>query len=488
MSQTSSTRSIDIRPFQKQWDAYQLLWDNETSYLLYGGGAGGGKSWLGCEWLITMSMRYPGIKSFIGRERLKILKQSTLQTFFKVAKSLTLARDKDYKYNQQDSYIEFANGSRIDLIEVKYNPSDPFYEDLGSTEYTIGWLEEAGEIHFNAFDTLKARVGRHLNDKYGLHRKILLTCNPKKNWLFTTFYLPWKKNVMEPGYKFLQSLHGDNTKIESSYHQALDEIKDAVKKQRLRDGIWEYEATPGTLFDYDAITDLWTNTIIETTDLYMTVDVARSGQDKTVFYFWKGLNLYRKETYSKQDIAITSLKLKEAARAYRIPYSHIVVDEDGVGGGVVDNCKGVHGFVNNSSPLDNPKAFHEDLERQNFENLKTQCAYIMANRVNRHEVRISIPEIDADFEEEFNQDLQIGYRIKRPDDDLRKIGLVSKEEIKQELGRSPDYGDAFIMRGFFLLDTSYVSFTPHQEEERAIMRRMEDRQPEEGDFLSRPGM
>lgn len=466
----NNTKSIDIRPFEKQWLAYQYLWDQETSYLLYGGGAGGGKSWLGCEWLITSSLRYPGIKSFIARERLKILKQSTLQTFFKVAKSMGLTRNVEYKYNSQDSYIEFVNGSRIDLLEVKYNPSDPFYEDLGSTEYTIGWLEEAGEIHFNAFDTLKSRVGRHLNDKYNLHRKILLTCNPKKNWLFTTFYLPWKKGTLEDGYEFLQSLHGDNTKIESSYHEALDDIRDAVKRQRLRDGIWEYEASPGTLFDYDAITDLWTNTVVETTDRYITVDTARFGQDKVVFYFWKGLNLYKKQVYRKQGIDQTALRLKEAARAENVPYSHIVADDDGVGGGVVDLCKGIHGFINNSSPLPNDGAEHEYLEPQNFSNLKTQCTWIMAKKVNKHEVAITIENDDPEFEEQFNQELQVAYRVKNPDDDMRKIALIPKDEIKSEIGRSPDYGDAFIMRGFFFLDRSYHSFTPEQERQQEARR------------------
>ena len=36
-----------IRPLPKQNLAWTKLLDNETKYLLFGGGAGGGKSWLG---------------------------------------------------------------------------------------------------------------------------------------------------------------------------------------------------------------------------------------------------------------------------------------------------------------------------------------------------------------------------------------------------------------------------------------------------------
>jgi len=448
----------------KQAQAYwYLLYDRLTTYLLYGGGAGGGKSWLGCEWEIFLCCNYPGVKGFIARQKLKTLKATTLLTFFKVAKTLGLKRDKDFWFNQQDSYIEFANGSRVDLLEVKYNPSDPFYEDLGSSEYTFGWLEEAGEIHFNAFDTLKSRIGRHLNDYYDLPRKLLITCNPKKNWLYTTFYIPFKKHMLEKGYAFLQSLHGDNTKNEQGYKDALDDIKDPVKKQRLKDGIWEYDAELGVLFDYDCVTDLWTNVVEADNNKWITADVARMGADKVVFMVWKGFDCYKILTYQKQGIDVTAQRLKELARKEGVPFSHIVVDDDGVGGGVVDLCRGVQGFQNGSTPLPNKDARHDYLRPQNFRNLKTQCAYLMAQKVNAHEVAISF-DAPQEMQDEFNQECQV-YKIDKPDDDTRKMQLVGKDEMKQQIGRSPDYGDAFLMRAFFMLKREFTTLTIAEEEE-----------------------
>lgn len=455
---------IELKPFYKQHLAYQILWDDKTKYFLYGGGAGGGKSYLGCEWLITQCMQYPGVKYFIAREKLKTLKSSTLLTFFKVARKHGLERDKHYRYREQQSYIEFANGSRIDLIEVKFNPSDPMYEDLGSSEYTGGWLEEAGEIAFTAFDVLKSRIGRHMNDKYGIPSKLFITCNPKKNWLYSLFYKPWKENTLEAGYAFLQALVTDNPEIEKSYIQNLRELKDNIMRQRLLYGIWEYEATPGSMYDYDAVTDLWSN-VLSPEDLagnYMTVDVARKGKDKTVIYLWRGMSLYGVEAYVGQLTDITEQRIKELSRSQNIPYSHIVVDEDGVGGGVVDHLRGVHGFINNSSPMEIENPYHQYLAKPNYSNLKTQCADMMATLTNNHRVAITVPNPSNMFVGELEQDLQ-NVLIDNPDRDTQKMKLVSKDVIKANIGRSPDWGDAFNMRAFFLLKRSTRSLTPAQE-------------------------
>lgn len=151
----------------KQEEALKILTDNKTVEFLYGGAAGGAKSWTGCAWLAFMCLTYPGTKWFIGREELKRLRESTLITFYKVCGRYGLKLNVDYKYNGADNFIEFTNGSRINLLDLRHLPSDPLYERYGSVEYTGGWIEEGGEVNFGAYDTLKTRIGRHLNDKYG---------------------------------------------------------------------------------------------------------------------------------------------------------------------------------------------------------------------------------------------------------------------------------------------------------------------------------
>lgn len=425
---------------------------------------------MGCEWLLVQALRFPDFKGFIAREKLKTLKQSTLLTFFKVAKSHGLKKDVHFFYHQQESYIDFPNGSRIDLLELKYNPSDPLFEDLGSLEFTAGWIEEAGEIDTRAFDTIKTRIGRHMNDKYNLFPKLLITCNPKKNWLYTEFYKLWKEKRLPEDSVFIQALVDDNPYNESEYKTMLLSIKDPIKRQRLLMGDWEYDSEAGTLMTYDAITDLWTNTADESKEKFLTVDVARFGKDTTVFMFWQGLKLYRIEIFHGLATDTVAQKIQTYAKDEKIPYSHIAVDEDGVGGGVVDQCRGVRGFINNSVALENMNTTKAELQKQNFVNLKTQCTYIMSEKVNAHEVEIAVDNIE--IQELLSQELEV-IRQRDVDNDNTKLALMSKEEIKQIIGRSPDLSDAFIMRGFFGLKREYRNsgeFEMRQKEQARVLQ------------------
>ena len=137
---------------------------------------------------------------------------------------------------------------------------------------------------------------------------------------------------------------------------------------------------------------------------------------------------------------------------------------------MVDNCRGVQGFMNNSSALPNENPKYDYLKKTNFSNLKTQCAYLMGERVKNHEVAISCSG-DSAFEEALIEELQT-YKLKHPDNDLAKISMVSKDEQKLTLGRSPDYGDAFIMRGYFALKKSFRAIS-ETEENMAMFENME---------------
>ena len=58
----------------KQTIALDVLEDNETNEVLFGGGAGGGKSLLGVYWLLKCCVKYPNTRWLKCRSQLKKLK------------------------------------------------------------------------------------------------------------------------------------------------------------------------------------------------------------------------------------------------------------------------------------------------------------------------------------------------------------------------------------------------------------------------------
>jgi phage terminase large subunit len=445
-----SKRLLQINPTEKQYDAWQALADPNISNIYFGGAAGGGKSWLGCESRLVRAIAYPGYKSFIARNELTRLMASSFVTFTKVCKHHGIS-EKEWKLNGKYNYIQFANGSRIDLLDLSFKPSDPMYERLGSLEYTDGWIEEAGEIPFMAVDIIQSRVGRHMNVEFGINPDVLYTFNPNKGWVYR-IHKEDEKGILPADSVFIRSYYTDNPYTSAMYGKQLDKIKDPAMRARLKEGSFDYDADPFSLIETDSALDLFTNTIDEG-EAYLSVDVARHGIDKTVMYIWDGWTIKGVRIYGKQDTKVTSDKVKEILTKRRIAYSKAVADEDGVGGGVVDNNRGIRGFINNASPFINPNTG----EKENYANLKAQCAWNLAEKINRHEVAIDVDEgqfrsnIPGMTFEVWKEMLleELEYVKSKNIDKNSKLQLQSKDDVKKVLGRSPDFSDTMIMRAIF---------------------------------------
>src|SRR5688572_10313274 len=426
--------------------------DKIHTELYFGGAAGGAKSWTGAAWLAFCCECFPETKWFMAREELKTLLQTTFLTFRKVCNAYDIS---DWKHNGQYNYVEFRNGSRIDLLDLKFLPTeDPLYERYGSSEYTGGWIDEAGQAHFGAYDVLKTRVGRHLNDHYNLVRKLFLSGNPKKNFTYKEFYRKQKEGTLEKHKAFIKSLLYDNPHRESGYEEALKSLSSKVTKERLLNGNFEYDDDPAKLIDYDKILDCFTNNFESLKgDKYLTIDVARFGRDTDKFGIWDG---FRCKLITKKGLRVTETAdfAKELQKKYEIPNNNTIADEDGVGGGVVDilRCKG---FVNNSVALASPGKKQTDakgnIRAENYDSVKSQCSFRMADRINKNGIYIECDENDKDeIIEEMEQ-----VKEKEVDSD-KKLGILPKPKVKEVLGRSPDNWDCIMMREWFELKSKFV--------------------------------
>lgn len=418
------------------------LEDRETTEILYGGAAGGGKSLFGCYTQWKRRLKYPGTRGLIGRSELKSLKETTLKTFFEVGK-LQGIPSSYYNYNQQSSTISFANGSEIVLKDLKLYPSDPEFDGLGSSEYTDAFIDEANQVTSKAKNIVMSRI-RYKLTEFDLIPKLVLTCNPAKNWVKKEFYQPFIDGNLPPDRKFIQALASDNPHLSEYYIKNLEKL-DPVSRRRLLDGDWNYSENENQLFIPHKITDLFANEFVEVGQGFITIDAARMGSDKAIILRWAGFRVEEIISFDKSRTTEIESKTRELCNQYKIPMSNVVCDEDGVGGGIVDHLR-CRGFVNGS------KALEIKGQQENYQNLKTQCYYRLAERVNNSGVYIA----DRTYEDVIIEELDATRRDKIDADG--KLCILKKEDIKRVLGRSPDFADSLMMREIFELKVRIITF------------------------------
>jgi len=377
-----------------------------------------------------MCLNNKGTRYLIGRTVLQQLKLTTLNTLFDLLNIMGMKTGQHYNYNGQSNVMTFYNGSEIIFKDLAYNPSDPNYDSLGSLEISGAFVDEASQVTSLAFSIIKSRIRYKLNE-FNLIPKILLTCNPSNNWLKKDFYLPHIQERLPSNQIFIPSLPLDNPYLPSSYIDMLKELP-PQQRRRLLEGDWNYMEESDSLFKFDEITNSVYKYIPNDKDRkYLTVDVARFGDDRSVVMIWVGLVLIECYVYRKMDTRELSTVIKSLMVSNGIHPQQVIIDSDGVGGGVADQIKGTN-FVNNSRPL------HE----QNFSNLKSQC-YVKLSEMFK-EGKLSLNLLDPTIVEDLTQEL-LSVKLKDIDKD-NKVSVQSKEEMKRTLGKSPDLSDCMMMR------------------------------------------
>lgn len=433
----------------KQYEALQtLLTDKKIDFLLYGGAAAGGKSHLGALWLFFLCINYPDIHVFLARRHKSDLLGTSIASFFYV---VTLYGDhkKLWAFNKKDGTITNSrNGATIHLLATEYEPSDPHFDRFGSTQFTAGWIEEAQETPRDAFTVLSTRVGRCKNTEYGLKDIILLTCNPSRNWLYTQFYKPYISGHLPPEKKIIFASMKDNKDyLPKNYLDKMNRIEDVQQRQRLTEGIWDYDDDPQFIipskFLYQSL-----DVASEVGEVTCGIDVAMNGyqSDKTIIQLVKG-NVIQSpleitgdnfcgdpatfDTWLAQELAVFINQNK-------IPPNNVRIDACGVGERVYNLLRTeyklpVYGFRGGLPPLKRP------FVKTNYHNLRTQSYWEL-----REMLRLNKLKFLNDYSELLWEELT-NTKYKETDS---KIALEDKTYIRRRIGRSPDYADALAMAVF----------------------------------------
>ncbi len=408
----------------------QIVASQRYKFILYGGGVGGGKSYLMAILFVGLAIDFPKTRYAIIRKNLTTLRRTTFQTFIKFLEENEIP----YKLDRVNLIISLGRGSTIEFIEAD-DTKDPDFNKLKGLEVTAAGIDEANEIVELAYNTLLTRVGRWNNDI--IQPFIFMTCNPSQSWIKSKFYNKWEDGTLETPYYFLPALPTDNPYLGEEYIKQLEYLPEA-EYQRYVKGNWDYSDDPNQLIKYEWLKDNVCDPFSENiTDL--GIDVAREGDDRSVIAYVRDFELGKLETVHTQDTMILGETVFNRYHENKQP--NLKVDGVGVGGGVVDFLKG------RGLPVQEYKAgFAVDNHQPGF------LRYVNQRAKDYWELREGLRQgtIKLIKDDDLWKEL-LAQRYTITD---KYIQIEEKAKIKKRLGVSPDLADAVVI-AFSRLKKSY---------------------------------
>lgn len=248
----------------------------------------------------------------------------------------------------------------------------------------------------------------------------------------------------------------DNPFLPVSELDAMEKEYEHDRQSYRQEVLAEYVDNAGALFRFDAVVDVFTNTITKGPEKYLIVDVADDGSDCWKFSFWEDLEEYRRETFERLNTEGGIAKIREYCAQEKIPFSNVLVDAIGVGAAVASSSMldGIVGYKSSYSPiktdidiirLPNVGYTKEAPLVSDFKNLRSQCVFTLADLVNNHKIASKVTGGDK---EAIIEELPVYQDVSQGDG---KRMATQKEDVKIAIGHSPDDSDTWIMRMYFVV-------------------------------------
>jgi hypothetical protein len=285
-------------------------------------GVGTGKSmclllkvWRHCE-------ENPGALALVCRRNFTDLRDSTIQDFIRYF-GVKPNSDKEYRF-ANDSVILFRHGDEMDTLK-----------NLNLSLWAIEQAEEFPDD--SAFQMLRDRLRR---DNVDLRQGILISNAAGKNWI----YDKWVANPPSDEYDLITATTFDNEdnlppdfvkdlkamKEESPHHYAryvMNDFSELESDDMLLTGEMVYGSPKLSFAQSGYPTKI------------LGVDVARFGDDSTVFSLIQARDRIRweqvyQEAWKNRDTMQVVGKIIDLIQHWGI--DHVVIDEIGLGGGVID--------------------------------------------------------------------------------------------------------------------------------------------------------
>lgn len=384
--------------------------------ILYGGRASG-KSFSAATH-VMMASREVKLNILCLRQLQNSIKQSVY----------TLIKDLIYTEGLQKEFT-------FTIAEIRHNRTGSVFKFMGisrnvdeikSTEnIDICYIEEAHALSKDQWDVINPTIRKE-------HSEIIILFNPqhRNDFVFQTFVEKPRENSLVRKINY-----DENTFISDTILKVIEEEKrnDYEEYLHIYEGV-PREGDDRALFAYTDIERAMDGDFVGVDDTgveTMAVDVARYGRDSSVITKRKGQKIYGLQEYKGYSTEELAAKVDNEYRTR--PFDGVAIDTIGVGAGVYDKCKayGLRGLIEANVSM---KATDEKV----YQNKRSEMYFSLKQFVVRGG---KLPN-DAELKEEL---LALTYFYNKTSG---KIQLIAKDDLKEELGRSPDKSDSVALHFF----------------------------------------
>lgn len=356
--------------------------------------------------------KYPDSLALIVRKEFTDLRDSTLKDFQRYFYA-QVNGDKEYHF-KNGSVIMFRHGAELEVLK--------------NLNLSIFGIEQAEE--FDTEETFTYLRDRLRRDNAPYRQGIVIANTNGHNWVWKL----WKNNP-QPEFTLHEATTFDNS--DNLPKDFIDDLKRMETEspnhyKRYVLNSWEEMEDADLLIPYYLLEESIKRSLLAEGAKVLSVDVARFGDDETVFTILQKANQGWKQVYlfafNGQDTIKTFGHILDLRRQYRTDF--IVVDDIGVGGGVVDNL-----HASNEARVYPFKANANPTIMEEFVYKRDECYWTLKGLFERGEIQL--------IENEKQMTQLSGIKFKYKLNGIKTI--LSKDEMRKQGFKSPDYADALMM-------------------------------------------
>ena len=250
---------------------------------------------------------------------------------------------------------------------------------------------------------------------------------------------------------FVEAKLSDNKKLMQSDGSYLANLANQSEEQRARDldGNWKYRSLGDDLIKLSNMDYFFKNEFqYGDKKRRASCDVAFDGGDNLVLWFWIGNHI--QDIFTCSATSKTAMQnVKNKLEEWHVLEEDFTYDLSGIG-------QSFKGFFPNAQPFNNRESV-EDRYKGQYDNIKSQCAYLFYHKLNNGEISINPDILTQKFSGKgysnvplrdilMNERKAIKKDINQTD---KGFCIIKKMDMKRAVGHSPDFIEAMLMRFIF---------------------------------------